>query len=158
MRAALRNMMLSKLVCYHNTQRCCVLRGNFLRFKIKLHMLREMLFCIQIIWWSLRLWESRADHGPMVIQYIDSCYLMIAPNHVLKYTTKPLVKYLFHKYMWYQSGFRKLFASELIISRMWNVIYSTLLAKKVVTPRDDVSFCDYFYFISPRGLRTGCLV
>ena len=28
----------------------------------------------------------------------------------------------------------------------------TLLAKKVVTPRDDVSFCDYFYFISPRGL------
>ena len=34
----------------------------------------------------------------------------------------------------------------------------TLLAKKVVTPRDDVSFCDYFYFISPRGLRTGCLV
>ena len=40
-----------------------------------------------------------------------------------------------------------------------SVIWSTtLLAKKVVTPRDDVSFCDYFYFISPRGLRTGCLV
>ena len=30
--------------------------------------------------------------------------------------------------------------------------------KKVLTSRDDVSFCDYFYFISPRGLRTGCLV
>ena len=34
----------------------------------------------------------------------------------------------------------------------------TLLAKKVVTPRDDVSFLWFFYFISPQGLRKGCLV
>ena len=41
--------------------------------------------------------------------------------------------------------------------RQFLYIRITLLAKKVVTPQDDVSFCDYFYFISPRG-QTGCLV
>ena len=34
----------------------------------------------------------------------------------------------------------------------------TLLAKKLLHPGMMCLFCDYFYFISPRGLRTGCLV